>query len=131
MGFAGDAPSPGAQGRAIFDAYCASCHGVTGSGGYLGAGVCVPSIVGAAPAGVLRPVRQGTDHMPAFSAAIIPDAALADLTTYVSGVLAHPPEEGAGVGPRTLDPLAVGLAVWGALGLFACSLALLFAGGRN
>jgi mono/diheme cytochrome c family protein len=131
MGFAADGPSPGAHGRATFDAYCASCHGVTGSGGYLGPGVPVPSIGGATPTAVLKTVRQGADHMPAFSAAIIPDAALAELTTYAGGALANPPEEGAGLGPRTLDPLAVGLVVWAALGLFACSLALLFGGGRN
>jgi ubiquinol-cytochrome c reductase cytochrome c subunit len=131
MGFAADEQSPGARGRATFDLHCASCHGITGKGGYLGVGVRVPSIVSAGPRAIVNEVRQGDHRMPAFSAAVIPDGTLAELATYVSTALAHPPEEGADLGPRTLDPLAVGVAVWAILGLLCCSLAVLFAEGRN
>jgi hypothetical protein len=76
-------------------------------------------------------VREGGDQMPAFSPAVVPDAALAQLGDYVHTTLAHPPEQPGPIGPRALDPFSVGVIVWGALAVFLCVLSWLFAEGRN
>jgi mono/diheme cytochrome c family protein len=117
--------------RELFETRCAQCHGVLGEGGYLGAGLRVPAIAGAKVATIARQVRGGGEHMPAFSAAVLPDSALAELGTYVHEALSRPPEPPGRIGPRALDPLALGVIVAGALALFAVALALLFAEGKN
>lgn len=117
--------------RALFERSCAQCHGVTGRGDYYAPAFHPPRIAGAATAKVARMVRHGGDHMPAFSAALISDAALTGLGDYVHSTLAHPPEPAGRVGPRALDPFSVGVFVWAALALLLCALSWLFAEGRN
>jgi ubiquinol-cytochrome c reductase cytochrome c subunit len=119
-----------AGGRELFETRCAQCHGVLGDGGYLGPDLRVPAIAGASPAAIARQVR-GVEHMPAFSAAVLPDSAVEELGAYVHETLSRPPEPPGRLGPRSLDPVSLGVIVAGALALFAVALALIFAEGRN
>ncbi|MGH9100598.1 MAG: c-type cytochrome [Acidimicrobiales bacterium] len=123
--------APAARGKALFESNCAQCHGIAGRGEYLGPTMHPPEIAGAALPKIVQLVRRGGKDMPAFSKAALPDAALDDLGWYVHTTLGRPADEESHVGPRTLDPLAVGLIVWGALALLAALLALVFGGGRN
>jgi len=131
MGVASDTAAPAVGGRALFETHCAQCHGVRGEGGYLGPALHAPPIAGAAPPKVVRQVRGGGEEMPAFSAAVLPAAALDELGAYVHEGLARPAIGASRVGPQALDPLIVGAVVWIALALFACGLALLFGEARN
>ncbi len=126
-----DGGLPGMQGRALFHTHCAQCHGVAGRGEYVGGSVTAPPIAGADAAKIVRQVRTGSDRMPAFSAATISDGAVGEIAEYVQGGLARSAEEAGRFGPRALDPFVVGMIVWGALAMFVCLLALLFAEGRN
>jgi mono/diheme cytochrome c family protein len=117
--------------HALYEQACAQCHGVSGQGGYYAPHFRPPPIAGAAAADVVRVMRQPGAHDPAFSTAAFSDAELARLGDYVHGALARPQEPSGRLGPRALDPFAVGVLVWGALALFLCALSWLFAEGRN
>ena len=90
-----------------------------------------PPIAGEEPATIMLQVRGGGREMPAFSSAVVSDTDLGELAGYVHETLAQPRDAPARIGPRELDPFLVGLFIWGALSLFVCGLAGLFAEGRN
>lgn len=90
-----------------------------------------PHIAGKDVPTILHQIRHGGIEMPAFSAAVLPDEAVRAIATHVHATLARPQEQPARIGPRELDPFLVGLFTWGALVIFACVLAALFAEGRN
>lgn len=117
--------------RALYEQACAQCHGVSGQGDYYAPDFHPPPIAGAAATEVVSVLRQAGAHDPAFSSAALPDAELSRLGDYVQGTLARPAEPPGRLGPRALDPFAVGVLVWGALALFLCALSWLFAEGRN
>ncbi|MGH7268882.1 MAG: c-type cytochrome [Polyangiaceae bacterium] len=126
MGVGAADGAPVARSRALFDVYCAQCHGPSGAGGYLGRGVRPPVIAGASVTKIVWQVRQGGREMPPLSAVVLPDAALDDLANYVHQTLAHPAGDAALLGRRPIDPFSVGVLAWGALALLACVLGVLF-----
>jgi mono/diheme cytochrome c family protein len=117
--------------RALYEQACAQCHGVSGQGDYYAPDFQMPAIAGAPARKVVHVLRRAGAHAPAFSAAVLRDASLPRLGDYVERTLAHPAEPAGRLGPRALDPFAVGVLVWGALALFLCALSWLFAEGRN
>lgn len=117
--------------RALYATRCAQCHGVTGEGAYVAAAVSAPALAGADEAKVIRQVRQGSDHMPPFSSAVVSDAALGELARYAHEALARPLEQPGRAGPPVLDPIAIGAVAWAGLAGLGWLLALLFGEGRN
>lgn len=117
--------------RALYERACAQCHGVSGQGDYYAPHFRPPPIAGADTSKVVHVLREAGAHDPAFAAAALPDAQLAALGDYVQGTLVRPPEPPGRIGPRALDPFALGVLVWGAIALFVCALSWLFAEGRN
>lgn len=117
--------------RALYDRACAHCHGVSGQGDYYAPDFHPPAIAGEQAAMVALVLRQPGAHDPVFPVASLPDTALAQLGAYVQGSLAHPPEPPGRIGPRALDPFALGVLVWGALALLVRAMSWLFAEGRS
>lgn len=128
----GASPTHGlAQGRVYYDLLCADCHGNEGEGGWVATRTEAPRIAGADAQRMEATLR--TTHPPPFSVAALPDDALRDLAGYVHVELARPPQEPEQprMGPRALEPAAVGVIAAGAIVLLALLLKLLFAEGRN
>jgi mono/diheme cytochrome c family protein len=74
----GDAPAGDVDnGKALYDANCAGCHGADGNG--VGGN---PSIVGESGAEVSETIRNGKGSMPAFGSTLS-DAEIADVRAYV------------------------------------------------
>ncbi len=70
----------GDTGSAVFDQYCAGCHGASGQGTAYG-----PNIQGESDE-VAKVVRRGDDEMPAFDSSVISDGDLQALAAYVASL---------------------------------------------
>ena len=77
IAFAG---SGNAVGQAVYQQYCAGCHGTNGQGTQFG-----PDIAGEG-GDVREAVRQGEDGMPSFSTVVISNTQLRALSSYVSSL---------------------------------------------
>jgi hypothetical protein len=67
--------APAGQGAAVFQQYCAGCHGVDGS---------YKNLPGRSPSDIINKTRSGAGGMPSFDATVISDAMLNDMATYVT-----------------------------------------------
>lgn len=74
--FAGDS-----TGSAVYQQYCAGCHGSNGQGTAYG-----PNIQGESAREVSSVTREGDDEMPGYNRSIITDSQLGALSAYVAGL---------------------------------------------
>lgn len=74
--FAGDS-----TGSAVYQQYCAGCHGANGQGTQYG-----PSIYGESSREIMSVTRSGEDGMPRFGSSVISSADLQALGSYTSGL---------------------------------------------
>lgn len=103
----GDLP----EGRRLFIANCAACHGATGAGDAIGAGIIAPALSSSTSRDVAEAVTGGPVPMPRFS--FSPDQ-LRAVETYVEYLRSAPHPGGANV--TAVGPVAEGF-VAGAVGL--------------
>ncbi len=78
-----------ADGGAVYNQYCAGCHGVNGEGTAHG-----PDIAGESGDETMDVTRQGEDDMPAFDASVISSAELVSLAEYVRNLAGANPHDG-------------------------------------
>jgi ubiquinol-cytochrome c reductase cytochrome c subunit len=104
------------QGRALYTAECASCHGPSGGGDAIGGGVSAPALTESDPRTVGEAVRIGPGAMPVFNESALSDEEVADIAAYIQ-LLRNPPTPG-GLQPPLVGPVAEGfVAVVVGLGL--------------
>jgi ubiquinol-cytochrome c reductase cytochrome c subunit len=102
----------------LFSLNCAACHTITGSGDALAFGTNAPSLEvrSITAQQVAEAIRTGPANMPRFSGNLS-DAQVRDITSYVTGRLAHPTNPGGfslgGVGPVAEGFVALLLGVGG------------------
>ncbi len=78
LAFAVFSYAAGAGDGAVYNQYCAGCHGNEGQGTAYG-----PGIAGEDADEVYKVTRKGDDEMPAFDSSIISDEVLEDLASYI------------------------------------------------
>ncbi|HEY2916008.1 MAG TPA: c-type cytochrome [Candidatus Limnocylindrales bacterium] len=113
-----------ANGRSLYVANCAACHGPAGGGGSVGGGFVAPGLGQADPQTVGEAVITGPGPMPRFS--FTPDQ-LRDLAAYAVS-LRNSPHPGGVTGP-TLGPVTEGFIA--GLGLLALLVVARFIGVRQ
>jgi ubiquinol-cytochrome c reductase cytochrome c subunit len=131
-GFGGGPPIPSvisegadvANGRSIYVANCAACHGPAGGGGAVGGGFIAPGLEQADPRTVAEAVVSGPGPMPLFSFG--PDQ-LRDLTAYVQN-LQNAPHPGGATAP-SVGPVTEGFVA--AIGLIGLLVVARFVGVRQ
>ncbi|MPZ71643.1 MAG: c-type cytochrome [Nitriliruptorales bacterium] len=103
---AGAIPEPpegdAAEGRQIYAANCAQCHGSTGAGGVAGAGAWTPPVVTQGPVAVAEAIREGPFEMPRFGPEQISDKEIGDVAAFLQEVAA---EQGTLLGLVELNPV--------------------------
>jgi ubiquinol-cytochrome c reductase cytochrome c subunit len=104
-----------ADGRALFSANCAACHGATGAGAAVGGQFIAPNLYQANATEVGEAVVSGPGAMPVFN---FPSNQLNDLVAYVE-TLRSPPHPG-GLAVAEVGPVAEGF-----LALFVALITLL------
>ncbi|MGH3665363.1 MAG: c-type cytochrome [Egibacteraceae bacterium] len=114
------------NGRDVFAANCAQCHGSTGAGGVAGAGAWTPPVSGKGAVTIAEAIRVGPFAMPQFTAEQISDSEIADIAAFMAEVGA---EQGTPIiGLTELNPVyASGFA---ALFVFVVIIAVLIIAGR-
>ncbi|MFG3417806.1 c-type cytochrome [Micromonospora sp. NPDC047730] len=105
------APGSVTNGREIFAATCAPCHGATGAGAYLTDGSIAPPLYDATAVQVAEAVRVGPGLMPVFPSQVLSDQQVNDVVTYVRRLQSDRLDRGGNPLGR-LGPLAEGLVAW-------------------
>ncbi|MER5333721.1 c-type cytochrome [Micromonospora sp. NPDC002717] len=104
-------PGSVTNGREIFAATCAPCHGATGAGAYLTNGSIAPPLYDATAVQVAEAVRVGPGLMPVFPSQVLSDQQVNDVVTYVRRLQSDRLDRGGNPLGR-LGPLAEGLVAW-------------------
>lgn len=90
----GEIPDPpegdAVQGREVYAANCAQCHGSTGAGGVAGAGAWTPPVVGRDEVAIAEAIRVGPFEMPRFNAEQISDQEIGDIAAFLDVVAQEP-----------------------------------------
>lgn len=106
-----------ADGLDLFVLDCAACHTVTGAGDALADGYFAPSLHEATKTQVAEAIRTGPGNMPRFGPGELSDKQVADIVSYVTGVIQQPANEGGlaigGIGPVAEGFVALLLGVGG------------------
>ncbi|MEU4640992.1 c-type cytochrome [Micromonospora sp. NPDC023814] len=105
------APGSVTNGREIFAATCAPCHGATGAGASLTDGSIAPPLYDASAVQVAEAMRVGPGLMPAFPSQVLSDQQVNDVVTYVRRLQSDRLDRGGNPLGR-LGPLAEGLVAW-------------------
>lgn len=100
-----------AAGGSLYRLHCAQCHGATGVGVALAAGVTAPEVLASTPTEVAEALVVGPGAMPSFTPGVLSDADVESVVRYVE-LLADPPDRGGHPLARSgrLDELLV---AWG------------------
>ena len=102
----GEVPDPpegdAANGRAVYAANCAQCHGSTGAGGVAGAGAWTPPVVDRDPVAIHEAIRVGPFEMPRFGEDQITDQEIGDIAAFTKFVSE---EQGTPLGLIELNPV--------------------------
>ena len=102
----GEIPDPpegdASQGREIYAANCAQCHGSTGAGGVAGAGAWTPPLLDLGPVAVAEAIRVGPFEMPRFGEEQISDQEIGDVAAFLEFVES---EQGTPLGIVELNPV--------------------------
>ena len=120
----GDLP----EGRALFTANCAGCHGPGGRGIVVGENATAPDLSRASATEVAGAVRSGPFVMPKFSEEQISDTQLNSLVRYVLDL--HEPPSPGGVGLHFMGPFFEGLVAW-VVGMVVLLVVIRVAGSRT
>jgi ubiquinol-cytochrome c reductase cytochrome c subunit len=96
-----------ADGLDLFVLDCAACHTVTGAGDALADGYFAPSLHIASRTQVAEAIRTGPGNMPRFGPGELSDKQVADIVSYVTGVIQQPDNRG-GLGIGGIGPVAEG-----------------------
>lgn len=103
-----------ATGGVLFRQHCAQCHGSSGVGVALAAGVVAPSLLQSTPAQVAEALTIGPGAMPVFDPAVFDADEVQAVVAYVER-LKHPPDAGGHPLARS-GRLDEALVAWGAGG---------------
>jgi ubiquinol-cytochrome c reductase cytochrome c subunit len=101
-----------AAGGSLYRLHCAQCHGSTGVGVALAAGVTAPSVLESTPTQVAEALVVGPGAMPVFTPAVLDDDETAAVVSYVEGLRSGPDPGGHPMARSgRMDEM---LAAWGA-----------------
>ena len=117
-----------AEGGELFRLNCASCHGSTGRGAPLSAGVLVPSLMNATDRQIYTAMLSGPENMPVFSDNALTPEQKRQVISYVQTIKASKDPGGHGIG--RIGPVSEAIVIWvGGIGVLM--LAILWIGVKS
>jgi ubiquinol-cytochrome c reductase cytochrome c subunit len=110
-----------AEGGELFRLNCASCHGSTGRGAPLSAGVIVPSLMNANDRQMYTAMLTGPENMPVFSDNTLTPQQKRQIISYVQTIKASKDPGGHGIG--RIGPVSEAIVVWvGGIGVLMAAI---------
>ncbi|HJQ42764.1 MAG TPA: cytochrome c [Jatrophihabitantaceae bacterium] len=110
-----------AEGGELFRLNCASCHGSTGRGAPLSAGVLVPSLMNASDRQMYAAMLSGPENMPVFSDNALTPQEKRQIISYVQTIKASKDPGGHGIG--RIGPVSEAIVIWvGGIGVLMAAI---------